>query len=145
MTTPAAVATPIIAIKAANSTLTALVGSNFVKDALRQDTSYPAVKFQMISFVPKAYVFKRVPSQLKDARIQFDGYVKSVRSGGQITLETLAVAVRGAFERYSGTIGGKTIEDVFIDMESADMEDVDTNKETDHFRIDFIFKFAQET
>ncbi len=129
----------LVAIKTANSALAALIGDRFYVDALPPGYKLPAVAFQVISFVPKAYVFARVGSQIKAARVQFDGYVTSVRSGGNVTRETLASAIRGAFERYNGTIGGVTVQDSFIEGERAGIEQLDTEGEADHVSIDIVF------
>lgn len=145
MSVPASIQTCVIAIKTANATLNALVGTRFYQDELPQEKGFPCVKFQVISRPRNAYVFAPVPSQLSKPRIQFDGYVQSVRSGGTVTRETLASAIRGAFDRYHGTIGGKTVQDVFIADEDEDLVAVDTSTEADHVRIDFTFHFGGES
>jgi hypothetical protein len=131
--------TALVAIKTANSALNTLVGTRFHPDGLPQNIAMPAVCFREISRIRQEGMGYVVAN--RRPRVQMDGYVKSTRSGGTTSVETMRDALIAAFYGYSGTIGGETIKAIRIDNEirnPAGFEMVDQNTEADRIMIDFI-------
>src|SRR5437868_3700524 len=95
--------TALVALKTANMALNTLVGVRFYANWLPQNVAMPCVKFQKISAVTDDAMGPAIVNN--KLRIQMDGYVKAVRSGGTITIDTLRDALIGTFYGYSGTIG----------------------------------------
>jgi len=130
--------TALVAMKTANSTLNTLVGTRFHPDALPQAVTLPAIRFQEISKVP-AYTYG-LASPLWRIGVQMDGYVQSARSGGTAGARaTLETAIRGCFTQSSSlTIGGETLQGVYVDSEAEDIEMLDANSEADHVRTTLV-------
>ena len=125
------VATALVAIKTANATLNALVGTRFNPDVLPQGVALPAVRFQQISKPNSNAMGPRIVNY--HPRVQMDGYAAS-----PVLRSALRLAMVNAFYGYSGTIGGETIKSILIDNERDDVEMLDTNTQAFRVGIDFI-------
>lgn len=127
----------LVAIKTADATLNTLVGTRFHPDTLPQGVSLPCVTFQVVSRT-RDYVFGSTLPTLADVRVQIDGYAAS-----SIDRSTLASALRGAFQRYSGTIGGETISDIRVVTEMEMIEQLDTETEAYRIMLDCVVNIVE--
>lgn len=120
----------LVAIKSANSTLNALIGTRFYPDVCPQQFAMPAVRFQEISYVPSDAMTPVIVNN--HYRVQMDGYAAT-----SILRAALRDALVSAFYGYSGSIGGETVKAILIDSERKFVEDLDTEAQSYVVSVDF--------
>jgi hypothetical protein len=135
--------TAFAAITSGNSTLNALLagqlstdlattGVRMFPDVLPQFPVFPAARFQVISKTYD-YCFGPYAAQVSHTRVQVDGYAET--STGRTTLSS---AIRGAFDRYTGSIGGESVQDIRILNEFEMVEMLTATKRVYRILIDFM-------
>ena len=113
--------------------LTDLVGDRVFFDVLDQNAAMPAVAFSRIST-------ERFPAMgsnvgVAKARIQVAAYE-------DLGLDAIAVAVqvKAALDRWSGTAGGVVVQHIFID---AEFEEYDPDSKKHRSVLDFLVWFQE--
>jgi hypothetical protein len=129
------IATALVAIKTANSTLNTLIGEKFRADALDQADTVPMVRFQVISRPRPDYTFARRP-QLSSVRVQIDGYAAT--SALRTALRTALIDCFMPSTRLNGSYGGETILDIRIVNEREGIEMLNTNVKACRITLDLI-------
>ena len=130
--------TAIVAVKAADTALTALVGSHFNPDVFPQEVEMPAVRFTQISKVDQDYCFAGRP-QVTSIRVQMDGIAAS--STERTSLRTALLNCFLPASRVSGSYGGEYIFDIRMDNAIGTVDRLDNESEAWRTTMDFICDF----
>jgi hypothetical protein len=129
------VQTAMVAVKSANATLQALVGTRFHPDEAEQNTALPNVVFQEI-VTTWTYAFGGI-SQMTHCHIQIDGYATT-----SANRTILSEAIMGAFDRTQGTFGGETVQDIKLLARRKTKEMTNTNTAAYRVTFDFMVDFS---
>ena len=88
----------LVAYVLAQSAITTLIGTRIMPAPLRQESSLPAISYQLISV--RDDVLHDGPQGLPDARIQLDCWADTYAGA-----KTLAAAIKTAVHAYRGLMG----------------------------------------
>lgn len=101
----------IVAILLASSTLTDLIGNRVYPNYVPQNAAMPAVTYQRISG-PRDHTFDG-PSGLVQSRYQLNSWGATYGD-----MESVADAVRIAMDGFTGSVGGRVIQNIETDDET---------------------------
>lgn len=114
--------------------LTALVSTRISPLMLPEKTAFPAVSFFLVS--RSKFPGMGSDGALTRARIQVDCWGASYKSAKDV-----ATQVRGALNRYRGTSGGVTVQEIMIESEGPDLFEDETG--IYHVPMDFMMFFEE--
>ncbi len=130
------VGTALVAIKSANSALNTLIGTRFYPDQLDQGSTFPAVRYQVISGTKDNAMTPVIANNRY--RVQMDGYETT-----SVLRSALRVAMINAFYGYSSaSIGGESVRSILIDNEMEMIEVISTQIIAYRVSIDFRVDLA---
>ena len=118
----------VYGILSANSGVTDLVGTRIFPEIAEQEAATPFIIFQLQSVAPEDT--HDGPSKLDEVRFEFLCYADTYEKAAEV-----AVKVRAALDRVSGTYNG-------VNVESVQFNDVDIDIEYDPRRYSQVLKFT---